>query len=55
MREILKKVFGSIPRFKNKDELLEEEFAKFVADHVPEAPSAIPAIKDYVSLNQLAA
>ena len=52
MREILEKVFGSIPRFKNKDELLKEEFAKFVADHVPEAPSAI---KDYVSLNQLAA
>jgi type I restriction enzyme R subunit len=47
LREILEKVFGLIPRFKSKDELLEEEFAKFVADHVPEPPSAIPAIKHY--------
>ena len=47
LREILEKVFGLIPRFKSKDELLEEEFAKFVADHVPEPPSAIPAIRHY--------
>lgn len=47
LREILEKVFGLIPRFKSKDELLEEEFAKFVADHVPEPASAIPAIKHY--------
>jgi type I restriction enzyme R subunit len=47
LREILEKVFGLIPRFKSKDELLEEEFAKFVADRVPEPPSAIPAIKTY--------
>src|SRR5690606_21734633 len=36
LRESLEKVFGLIPRFKSKDGLLEEEFAKFVADHVPE-------------------
>jgi type I restriction enzyme R subunit len=47
LREILEKVFGLIPRFKSKDELLEEEFSKFVADRVPESPSAIPAIKTY--------
>ncbi len=47
LREILEKVFGLIPSFKSKDELLEEEFAKFVADHVPKPPSAIPAIKHY--------
>ena len=47
LREILEKVFGLIPRFKSKDELLEEEFSKFVADHMPEPPSAIPAIKHY--------
>lgn len=47
LREILEKIFGLIPRFKSKDELLEEEFAKFVADHVPEPPSAIPAIRHY--------
>ena len=33
LREILEKIFGLIPRFKSKDELLEEEFAKFVADY----------------------
>ncbi|HEX4913993.1 MAG TPA: DEAD/DEAH box helicase family protein, partial [Vicinamibacterales bacterium] len=47
LREILEKVFGLIPRFKSKDELLEEEFAKFVADHVPGPPAAIPAIRHY--------
>jgi type I restriction enzyme, R subunit len=49
LREILEKVFGLIPRFKSKDELLEEEFAKFVADYQPEEADAlaIPAIKAY--------
>ena len=47
LREILEKVFGLIPSFKSKDELLEEEFAKFVADHTPEEAEAIPAIKTY--------
>ena len=47
LREILEKVFGLIPRFKSKDELLEEEFAKFVADTKPEEATAIPAIKTY--------
>lgn len=49
LREILEKVFGLIPRFKSKDELLEEEFAKFVADAHPseEEATAIPAIRAY--------
>ena len=47
LREILEKVFGLIPRFKSKDEMLEEEFAKFVADAKPEEAEAIPAIKNY--------
>jgi type I restriction enzyme R subunit len=47
LREILEKIFGLIPRFKSKDELLEEEFAKFVADLKPEEAEAIPAIKNY--------
>lgn len=47
LREILEKIFGLIPRFKSKDELLEEEFAKFVADAKPEEATAIPAIKNY--------
>jgi type I restriction enzyme R subunit len=47
LREILEKIFGLIPRFKSKDELLEEEFAKFVADVKPEEAAAIPAIKTF--------
>ena len=47
LREILERVFGLIPRFKSKDELLEEEFAKFVADAKPEEATAISAIKTY--------
>ncbi len=47
LREILEKVFGLIPRFKSKDELLEEEFSKFVADAKPDDARAIPAIKTY--------
>ena len=47
LREILEKVFGLIPRFKSKDELLEEEFAKFVADVKPAEAEAMPAIKNY--------
>jgi type I restriction enzyme R subunit len=47
LREILEKVFGLIPRFKSKDELLEEEFAKFVADYKPEEVESISAIKHY--------
>ena len=57
LREILEKIFGLIPRFKSKDELLEEEFAKFVADLKPDETEAIPAIKNffkaYASSNQL--
>ena len=47
LREILEKIFGLIPRFKSKDELLEEEFSKFVADAKPEEATAIPAIKTF--------
>ena len=47
LREILEKIFGLIPRFKSKDELLEEEFSKFVADKKPDEAEAIPAIKTY--------
>jgi type I restriction enzyme R subunit len=47
LREILEKIFGLIPRYKSKDELLEEEFSKFVADQKPDEAEAIPAIKTY--------
>jgi type I restriction enzyme R subunit len=46
LREILEKIFGLIPRFKSKDELLEEEFSKFVADYKPEEAEAIPRHQD---------
>jgi type I restriction enzyme R subunit len=47
LREILEKAFGLIHRFKTKDDLLEEEFSKFVADRKPQEAEAIPAIKNY--------
>ncbi len=47
LREILEKIFDLIPRFKSKDELLEEEFAKFVSDHTPARADSIAAIKTY--------
>ncbi len=36
LREIVEKVFGFIPYFKNKDELLEEEFDKFDSRYTPD-------------------
>jgi type I restriction enzyme R subunit len=47
LREILEKVFGRIPYCKSKDELLEEEFSKFVADYKPDEATAIPAMKNF--------
>jgi type I restriction enzyme R subunit len=47
LREILEKIFGLIPRYKSKDELLEEEFSKFVADRKPGEAKLIPALKHF--------
>lgn len=47
LREILEKTFGRIARFKTKDELLEEEFGKLIADLKPEEAASIPAMKHY--------
>ncbi len=47
LREILEYVFHLIPRLKQKDELLEEEFNKFVADRTPADPLAVPAIRQF--------
>ena len=47
LREILEKVFDLIPGFKSKDELLEEEFDKFITDHKPGKAATIQAIKTY--------
>ena len=47
LREIIEKVFDLIPEFKSKDELLEEEFSKFVTDHTPQRSASIPAIRHF--------
>ena len=47
LREILEKVFGLIPDFKSKPELLKDEFARFIADHEPEEAAFVPAMRSY--------
>ncbi len=51
LREILEKIFGLIPYFKSKDELLEDEFQKLLLDLSPEEldnhADAIVALKYY--------
>jgi type I restriction enzyme R subunit len=46
LREILAKAFGEIDRFKSKDELLEEELAKFVSIHKPDS-AHMPVIRQF--------
>ncbi len=45
VREILEKIFGLIPYFKAKDELLEDEFQKFILDCKPADAGQIMAMK----------
>ena len=40
-------MFGLITRFKSKDELLEEEFDKFLVDREPPDPRTLAAVKTY--------
>ena len=47
IREFVERALGLIPKFKSKDELLEEEFDKFITDHTPPSPAALPAVKMY--------
>ena len=47
LREIIEKAYGIIPKFKSKDELLEEEFAKFLAEAKPSKVGAILPMKYY--------
>jgi len=37
LREVIEHIFGGLDKFKSKDELLEEELAKFVSIHKPDA------------------
>ena len=47
LREILEKAFDIIPRFKTRNELLDEEFDKFVAEHTPDQSGSVPTLKNY--------
>ncbi len=47
LREIVQKIFGYIPHFKSKNELLEDEFQKFISIHKPESDSVLP-IKNFL-------
>jgi len=46
LREFLAKVFGEIDRFPSREELLEEELAKFVSIHKPDA-GHMPVIRQF--------
>lgn len=45
LREIVEKALGIIPKFKSKDEMLEEEFQKFISDRKPGDPNTINPMK----------
>lgn len=45
IREVVEKIFGIIPKFKSKDELLEEEFDKFISIYPPEEDINLRALK----------
>ena len=45
IREMVEKIFGIIPKFKSKDELLDEEFDKFISIYPPEEDVNIRALK----------
>lgn len=49
VREILEKIFGRISRFKSKQEMLEEEFNRFILDRKPEDAQHLMAMKRYFS------
>jgi type I restriction enzyme, R subunit len=45
VREIIEKAFGQIPRFKQKDELIDDEFQKFLLDQKPEQADRIAEMR----------
>jgi type I restriction enzyme R subunit len=45
IREVVEKIFGIIPKFKSKDELLDEEFDKFISIYPPEEDVNVRALK----------
>lgn len=47
LKEIIERVFGNVKEFKSKDQLLDEEFEKFVTIYKPENKYVLP-IKNYL-------
>lgn len=47
LREIIQKIFGGISEFKSKNQLLEEEFDKFVSIYKPDSEKAL-SIKNFL-------
>ncbi len=47
LREFIDYIFGGITKFKSKDEMLEEEFDKFISIYKPES-KYVPYIKNYL-------
>ena len=47
VRELIEKAFGHIPRFKSKDELIDDEFQKFLLDQKPEQADRIVQMRYY--------
>jgi type I restriction enzyme R subunit len=45
IREIVEKIFGIIPKFKSKDEMLDEEFDKFISIYPPQEDVNIRALQ----------
>jgi type I restriction enzyme R subunit len=45
IREMVEKIFGIIPKFKSKDEMLDEEFDKFISIYPPEEDVNIRALQ----------
>jgi len=52
LREMIEKIFGFIPGFKSKEQLLDEECEKFLSIYKPPADTVLPAknfLKAYVT------
>lgn len=56
LREVIDKIFGRLDKFKNKDELLEDEFEKFISIYKPESKYYYPIknfLKAYITDNEI--
>jgi len=56
LREILEKIFGMIPGFKSKEQLLDEECDKFISIYKPDSDDILPVrnfLKAYVTDEQV--